>query len=192
MDADKQAHWLDDELPQLHRVHQGPGMLSHLQGQHLPPCRELCMATSHPAAREVGVEQSFDVVYKGVLHIEPCWFQFKRELADIKEEVCPLSSSEAEFDEAVLLVALQVFGGEQETLHSGGLGWGSFLSLADQDSEVEIGLVVQLVVQLQVPKVDLHTEELEEGGGGLFPWEFTRHRVYMEENVVQSEPEEFS
>lgn len=35
MDADKEAHGQDDQFPQLHGVHQGPGVLSHLHGQSL-------------------------------------------------------------------------------------------------------------------------------------------------------------
>lgn len=188
VDADEQAHGLDDQPPQLHRVHQGPRVLSHLHGQHLPPCAGPCRVASQPAVRKVGVEQSFDVVYKGVLHVEPCWFQFKRELADIEEALGPLRAREAELDEAAPLVFLQVLAGHQETLHSGERHGFWSLPLAHQHSKVEVGLVVELVVQLQVPNVDLHTEKLEEGGGGLLPGEDTRRRTHVEKDVVRREP----
>lgn len=127
------------------------------------------MVTRHPAGRKVGVKQRFDVVNKGVLHIQPCWLQFKGELADIEEDVLPLRDSEAKFDEAILLVFFQGFAGDQETLHPGILSRVCSLSLADQDSKMEIRLVIKLVVQLQVSAVDFHTVKLEEAGGRLFP-----------------------
>jgi hypothetical protein len=56
---------------------------------------------------------------------------------------------------------------------------------------VEIGLVIKLVVQLQVPTIDLNTVKLEESGSGLFSREGTSHRGHMEKHIVQREPQKF-
>ena len=69
VNADKEVHRLYHQLPQLHGVHQGPGVLPHLHGQHLSATCEGRRLSTWAAAGQVGLKQSFDVVDKCVFHI---------------------------------------------------------------------------------------------------------------------------
>lgn len=53
----------------LHGMHQGPGVLPHLNGQHLSPPPARAVGECRAAAGQVGLKQSFDVVDKRVFHI---------------------------------------------------------------------------------------------------------------------------
>lgn len=191
VDADKETHGQDHQFPQLHRVHQGPGVLSHLHGQSLCATRGHGGGPGPAAVREVGLKQSFDVVHERVFHIQPGRFQLEAELVNVTQEALALSAGEAQADETFAPVFLQVAAGRQEALQAAALSRLRLLPLADQDSEVEVGLVVQLVVQLQVPTADLHTVQLRGRRAGLFRRERASRRRHLQKNVVQRESQQF-
>lgn len=141
--------------------------------------------------RKVGLKQSSDVVDKRVFHVQPGRFQLKAELVNVTQEALALSEGEAQADEAFPPAFLHIAAGREQALRAGARSGLWLLSLADQDGEVEVGLVVQLVVQLQVPTADLHTVQLGGRRAGLFPQEGTGRRGHLEENVVQRESQQF-
>lgn len=190
VDADEETHGQDHQFPQLHRVHQGPGVLSHLHGQSLCAPRGQGGGPGQAAVRKVGLKQGFDVVHKRVFHVQPGRFQLKAELVQVTEEALALGEGEAQADETLPPVILQIAAGREEALRAGSLGRLRLLSLADQDGEVEVGLVVQLVVHLQVPTADLHTVQRGGRRAGLLPREGARRRGHVEKDTVQREPQQ--
>lgn len=115
----------------------------------------------------------------------------------MKQQILLFWQSEAEFDEGAIMKFFQIFGGYQEVMHFGPLSGFILLSLAQQDWKMEIGFVVELVVQLQVSAVELKGTKLLKAICGL-SLKFVRERSkvagngnHAKVNMVHCESQKF-